>query len=1182
VALTGLSHVVSRSIEFAPVIEAVQKGSKETMVIGASGSSKVIGIAAMFQALLQRGSGVSFLVVTPDHYHAEQIYLTLENIVTSNRVALFPAISTMPHESVVTEPELRAMRMAVLGKLLCQETSIIVAPVEALSRYLLPPQVFRSYCENLTQGEAIDLDKLIEKLIAGGYQRVDLVEDPGQFSLRGGIIDIFCPTFSNPVRIELFDDEIDSIREFDQIDQRSYKRHQTVYITPAREFFMPDRLKKDALIEINKAVSEQALRLSRAKESTADTLRQTVARHIEYIENRVYDSSLEQYQPYFYPNQATLLDYFSKKICILDEPSRVYESMETIEKEYMEQHVDGLAKGRALPAEARMFCPWTDLFERFQHGRVVYFSTLAHRVPGMSPTQSINVSSRLPDVFHGKIKLLTQELERAKREGFSILLALSSEGRAKRMTEWLIEEGIPARFVLRPEDEIRPGNVIVTSGYLEAGFDLPLTRLLVLSDAEIQGKAKQKVRGTRGPKGTRIRDWNELNEGDYVVHVNHGIGKYTGVKTIGVSGVHKDYLVVKYAGEDVLYVPVDQVSLLQKYVGGSDEVSPKVNKLGGSEWSKVKRKVKESVREVAKDLLELYAARETVKGNAFSPDTVWQREFEDAFEFEETPDQLKAAKEVKDDMEKPRPMDRLLCGDVGYGKTEVALRAAFKAVMDGFQVAMLVPTTILAQQHYRTVTARLAKFPVTVKVLSRFESASKQGGTIKGLKDGSVDIVIGTHRLLSKDVQFKNLGLVIIDEEQRFGVKQKEKLKQLRKSIDVLTLSATPIPRTLHMALVGVRDMSVIETPPEDRYPIRTYIVEYNEDTIRDAILREKARGGQVYFVFNRVQGIERIAEQLSRLIPEVSIAVAHGQMGERELEQVMLDFMNGLYDVLVCTTIIETGMDIPNVNTLIIYDADKFGLSQLYQLRGRVGRSNRIAYAYCCYRKDQVLTEDAEKRLQAIKEFTDLGSGFRIAMRDLEIRGAGNILGAEQHGFIASVGFELYCRLLEESITELSGEIEEEPHEPVLDLAVDAYIDDEYINDSRQKVEIYKRIARLKSQSDIDEFTVELEDRYGPVTPSVGKLLKVALIKAIAQKIGVDSIAQEARHVVFRFLPDVQIPADCLRACVEEFRGKVTVVHGNSPLIRIRPGLNQDELLEVVTRICMNIRDSLPRASGE
>ncbi|HHV43296.1 MAG TPA: transcription-repair coupling factor [Firmicutes bacterium] len=1181
-ALTGLSHLVSRSQEFAPVVDTVIRGAQETLVIGASGSLRIVGIAAIFQTLAQRGSKIPFLVVAPDQYHAEQIYLTLENILTSKRVALFPAISTMPHESVIAERELHGMRVAVIGRLLAEESLIVVASAEALSRYLLPPQVFRAYCTGLTVGETVELEQLMDRLVAGGYQRVDLVEDPGQFSLRGGILDIFCPILTNPVRIELFGDEIDSIREFDPADQRSYRRHQSVYITPAREFFVPEHLRKDAFIEIKKALEEQVVRLDRAKDSPSSTLRQTVARHLEFIENGIYDSALEQYQPYFYPNQATLLAYFPRMICILDEPSRIKESLENVEKEYMEQHLSGLAKGRALPGEARMFCPWSELFPEFKRGRLLYFSTLAQRIEGMSPTHTVNVSSRLPDVFHGKMNLLLQELERAKREGFAILLSLSSESRAKRITEWLTEEGVPARYVLRPEDEIRPGNIIITSGYLEAGFDLPLTRLLVLTDAEIRGKAKQKVRSRRGPQGTRIRDWNELNEGDYVVHVNHGIGKYLGVKNINVSGVQKDYLVVKYAGEDILYVPVDQVNLLQKYVGGGDEASPKLNKLGGTEWTKVKRKVKESVREIAKDLLELYAARETVPGRAFSPDTVWQREFEDAFEYEETPDQLRAVQEVKADMEKPRPMDRLLCGDVGYGKTEVALRAAFKAVMDGCQVAILVPTTILAQQHYRTVSERLRNFPVTVRVLSRFESPSKQKQTIKDLKTGAVDIVIGTHRLLSKDVEFKNLGLVIIDEEQRFGVKQKEKLKQLRTSVDVLTLSATPIPRTLHMALVGVRDMSVIETPPEDRYPIRTYIVEYNPETIRDAILREKARGGQVYFVYNRVQGIERMAEELRLLVPEVSVVVAHGQMGERELEQVMLDFMDGAYDVLVCTTIIETGMDIPNVNTLIVYDADKFGLSQLYQLRGRVGRSNRIAYAYCCYRKDQVLTEDAEKRLQAIKEFSDLGSGFRIAMRDLEIRGAGNILGAEQHGFIASVGFELYCRLLEESIAELSGQVKEELPEPLLDFAVDAYIDDEYIADSRQKVDIYKRISALGSQREIQEFVVELEDRYGPVTPSVDKLLRVAAIRIMAREVGVESIAQEARYVVFRFHPEAQVPPSALRACVEQFRGKLTVLHGQPPRIRIRPGLEQDELLDIITTVLKNIQASLAEASGQ
>ncbi|NLW46335.1 MAG: transcription-repair coupling factor, partial [Firmicutes bacterium] len=658
--------------------------------------------------------------------------------------------------------------------------------------------------------------------------------------------------------------------------------------------------------------------------------------------------------------------------------------------------------------------------------------------------------------------------------------------------------------------------------------------------------------------------FTDLKAGDYVVHISHGIGQYMGIETLEIAGGHRDYLRIQYAGEDRLFVPTDQINMLQKYVGVED-VPPKLNKLGGGDWQKVKNRVKESIRDLAEELLDLYAQREVTPGHEFTPDTVWQYEFEESFYYEETPDQLKAVSEIKKDMERPKPMDRLLCGDVGYGKTEVAMRAAFKGIMDGKQVGVLVPTTILAQQHFLTFRDRFAGFPVNIKVLSRFQTTKEQNKIIDGVLSGEVDLLIGTHRLLSADVHFKDLGLLIVDEEQRFGVVHKEKLKELRQNVDVLTLTATPIPRTLHMSLVGIRDISLIETPPRDRYPIRTHVLEYNEEVIREAIQRELDRQGQVYFVYNRVESIEKMAGYLQNLLPKARISIAHGQMDEDQLERVMLDFYDYEVDILVCTTIIETGLDISNVNTLIVYDADRFGLSQLYQLRGRVGRSNRIAHAYFCYRKDKVLSENAEKRLAAIREFTELGSGFKIAMRDLEIRGAGNLLGPEQHGQIASVGFELYCRLLDETIRERKGEAVPELPEPVVEIPVDAYIPDSYITDGKQKVDIYKKIAVAGTVQQVDEITGEIIDRFGTPPKPVENLLNTAKLKALARELGFASIAKERAEVIGKLHVGLGVDYERILSILQKYKSQFRYQPGRPPLFRWRAGVSLDDLLKVI-----------------
>lgn len=806
-------------------------------------------------------------------------------------------------------------------------------------------------------------------------------------------------------------------------------------------------------------------------------------------------------------------------VLIMDEPTRIRETARQMEREEAEWQTALLGQGEYLPGLKVSFT-YEELFQQNPLD-VIYLSLFMRQTPGIQPQNIVQILCRGMQQFHGQMHALKTEWERWIKGRYRVIFTAGTEERAERLIRVLADYGMEVTKDTSENPPV-PGHPVVRIGTLLGGFEMSATRLAVITEGEVFTQRRRRARRiAKMDYAEKIKDYQDLKPGDYVVHVNHGIGRYAGIETLEVDGRHKDYLLIQYAGNDKLYVPVEQIEQVQKYIG-SEEKKPKVYSLGGSEWSKVKNRVRSSVQDIAAELIQLYAKRQAAKGYAFSKDTPFQREFDAMFPYEETPDQLRSIEEIKRDMERDRPMDRLLCGDVGYGKTEVAIRAAFKAVMDGKQVAVLVPTTILAQQHYETFRERFADFPVEIRVLSRFRTRKEQRETIKGLKDHTVDIVIGTHRLLSKDVQFRDLGLLIIDEEQRFGVKHKEKIKQMKHNVDVLTLTATPIPRTLHMAMIGVRDLSVIETPPENRFPVQTYVLEYSAALVREAIERELARGGQVYFLYNQVHNIDQMADQVRQLVPEARVAVAHGQMPETELEKVMLDFLDGEYDVLVSTTIIETGVDIPNVNTLIIYDADKMGLSQLYQLRGRVGRSNRIAYAYFTYQRDKVLSEAAEKRLQAIKEFTELGSGFKIAMRDLAIRGAGNLLGAEQHGHIASVGFELYSQMLKEAIEELQGKEEKEKSvEPEIELKVDAYLPAEYIRDEKQKIEIYKKIRSVRTLEEARDLEEEIEDRFGDLPEPVINLLRVARIRAYAVQYGIEQVVQEKGEIVIRFSPD-------------------------------------------------------------
>jgi len=1139
--LSGLLPTIQELPDFQEVQSAARRGVREQLVSGIGGSLKTAFVAALFQ---EKPQGMLYLTYNP--LQAAKAVEDLESFLGKEHVFLYPTEELLPHELVRPNWEIAGQRLAALRALFTNSPAVVVAPIRAILEPVLEPEELKKYYVDLRVGDEVDLEALSSILTSSGYERVDLVEGRGQFSIRGGIVDLFPPDRQLPLRLEFFDRELDSLREFEPDSQRSVRNLQEASVCPAWELPYP----RDLSAELEK-IKEAAEKIPGLDREARRLIEERTAEHLEKLKTGSYFPGLSLYAPAIVP-LTSFFSYFQGKLVILDEPNRIRESALAFDYEFAELYTDKLSKGLTLPLEQEFFFQWDEIAKELKDFRLLYFSLLGKRMSGMRLEKTAVLGSRTVEHFSGRMEELAESVRQWQREKYRILFVVTDQQRGQRLVEALSQFELSPVFKPHLDSPPSAGVPYVSLGRLEAGWEVPRGKLIVLTENELFGRTRKKRRVRIRDKGIEISSFQDLQPGDYVVHVNHGIGQYLGVETLEIDGKKRDYLQIKYAGEDKLYVPVDQIAFLQKYVGVED-TPPKLSNLNSSDWNRAKKKVRDSVQEMAINLLELYAQREAIRGHAFSPDTVWQKDFEDAFPYEETPDQLRAIEEVKRDMEKPRPMDRLLCGDVGYGKTEVALRAAFKAVMDGKQVAVLVPTTILAQQHYNTFRERFAGYPVKVASLSRFQTAKEQRMVLRGLEKGEVDIVIGTHRLLGKDVKFKDLGLMVIDEEQRFGVAQKEILKEMRSTVDVLTMTATPIPRTLHMAMVGVRDMSVIETPPEDRYPVRTYVLEFEPQIIAEAINREMGRGGQVFFVYNNVNAIPSMAAYLQGLVPGARIAIAHGQMPEGELEQVMMDFLEGEADILLCTTIIETGLDMPNVNTLIVYDADRFGLAQLYQLRGRVGRSNRIAYAYFTYQKDKVIGEDAEKRLVAIREFSELGSGFKIAMRDLEIRGGGNILGPEQHGFINTIGFELYCKMLEEAIAELRGQSREEEPEPVIDLDLDAYIDDDYIPNSRQKLSFYKRLAAADSKAEVEELADELLDRYGEWPESVVNLLKVAKIKAMAKKMGIEAITADNFNFVVRFSHNAKIDPRKLVELVQKRRYPLSLVAGQNPQLKLR-----------------------------
>lgn len=1047
------------------------------------------------------------LILAEDERRAREIYEDYRFY--DRKVYSYPAKDLLFFQADIHGNLLIRQRMKVIKALLEEKELTVVTSIDGCMDFLESLEKIKEQLIHYESDSTVDIEQLKNQLVALGYERVGQVEMPGQFSVRGGIVDIYCLTEENPWRIELWGDEIDSIRSFDPESQRSLENLEELTIYPA----------------------------------------------VEHIGDK---------------DMVSFLDYFPEErtIIFLDEPNRLTEKGGAVEEEYRQSRMHREEKGsRNLPEN--WLCSFEQLQKELNKRNCISVCALEPKQAGWKVREKFYLEVKSISAYNNSFELLVKDLHQYKKQGYRIALLSGSRTRAERLAKDLQEEGLAAFYGQDYDREICPGEIMVVYGHAKKGFEYPLIKFAVMTESDIFGQ-EQKKKKKKNYSGSRIQDFAELSIGDFVVHEKHGLGIYRGIEKVEVDRIVKDYIKIEYRGGSNLYIPATQLDCLQKYSGADASKAPKLNKLGTQEWNKTKSKVRGAVKNIAKELVELYAVRQEKEGYVCGPDTVWQREFEEMFPYEETEDQLSAIEDAKRDMESTRIMDRLICGDVGYGKTEVALRAAFKEVQESRQVAYLAPTTILAQQIYNTFVQRMKEFPVRVELLCRFRTPAQQKKAIEDLKKGQVDVIIGTHRILSKDVQFKNLGLLIVDEEQRFGVTHKEKIKQLKKDVDVLTLTATPIPRTLHMSLIGIRDMSVLEEPPMDRMPIQTYVMEYDEETVREAINRELRRGGQVYYVYNRVTDIADVALRIAKLVPDARVDFAHGQMSERELENVMYSFVNGDIDVLVSTMIIETGLDISNVNTMIIHDSDRYGLSQLYQLRGRIGRSNRTAYAFLMYRKNVMLKETAEKRLAAIREYTDLGSGFKIAMRDLELRGAGNLLGAQQHGHMNAVGYDLYCKMLNEAVKEAKGIHTMEDFETSVDLNVDAYIPDSYISNEFQKLDIYKRIAGIETQQDYDDMLEELLDRFGEPGKAVLNLLAIAKLKAIAHQGYVTEIKQTGKTVRFTLYEKARLNTEGFPALMQKYRRGLQFKNEQEPKFILEP---QGNLILALTEFAEELK---------
>lgn len=1059
---------------------------------------------------------------------------------------------------------------------------VVVAPVSSAIKKLPPHDEYR--IKNLTfrVGEEYSFSSIAAMLTDLGYERYPLVEGTGQFSIRGGIADVFPPDMDDPVRIEFFGDEVDSIRTFDSQNQRSLDNLRTVTICPAEELTGDADFLRDGVARLKKEYLKRAKEVERTEEDPdmaavlSDKIRQTADEVAERILEKRETSVLRHYLHYFYPHPEYIWDYMEPgSLIALDDPDRSFDALELTDREKASDFTLNLERGTAVPRDRESLSGTEDLLKLMKERDLTVFTPFPKRVKGIEKFDQVyDIRSRQPLSFEGKMSVLSSEIASYLKRGYTVNLVSASEERLANLREFAERE------------DLKGINFI--NGSLTRGIELSSDKKVWLTDTDIFGRSRKGKKRKSRSRTQMLNSFSGLSIGDYVVHENHGIGRFDGIHKLKVEGEIKDYIKIRYLGKDLLYVPVEQMDLVQKYIG-NEEGEPRINKLSGGEWKATKQKARAAIAVMAQDLIELYARRQVKPGFAFPEDTPWQREFEDDFPYEETDDQLKATEEIKHDMESPLSMDRLLLGDVGFGKTEVAARAIFKCLTAGKQAVMLVPTTILANQHYYTLKERFEKYPFKVEVLSRFRSQAQQKDTVEKLARGEVDLVIGTHRLLSKDVRFKDLGLLVVDEEQRFGVDHKEAIKKLKANVDVLTLSATPIPRTLNMSLTGIKDVSFIEEPPEERYPVQTYVMEEDDSVVREVIQREIGRGGQVFCVYNRVRGLSRVADKIRELVPEARVLTAHGQMGENALEDVMMQFIDHDADVLVSTTIIESGLDIQNANTMVILDSERYGLSQLYQMRGRVGRSARLAYCYLMYKKDKSLTEAQEKRLKAIREFTEFGAGFKVAMKDLEIRGAGNMLGTAQSGHIASIGYELYCKMVDNAVRALKGEIvTDDREESTMEFPVSAYIPDTYISDENLKLEMYKKISGVTSREDIEDLSDEFTDRFGDIPKQTQDLMKIAYIRYLSEIMGIEKIrvdkndpqdlklspmalkklgsSKNIRKYILEFRDVNAITPFGILNAKDKFREKFFANMGTRPFIRLRTEIGTD--LDSVTQL--------------
>ena len=1137
--------------EFDEIKKMLKKEQTAIAISGCVDSQKMHMIYGLGDGFLHK------IIVTFHDLRAKELYEDYKFY--DRNVMIYPAKDLIFFQADIHGNQLIMQRMKCLRRIMEGKPVTVITTFDALMAPQVPISVLKEQVIFINMQSSVDEKELAERLVMLGYEKNYQVEAPGQFSIRGGIIDIYDLTEENPYRIELWGEEVESIRSFDQLSQRSIEKLESISIYPATEFVLTGEQLRKGLKEVeaeSKAYSsklrkqmktEEAYRIEKQIRELSETLLEL---------GMSYGAvNLESYVRYFYKELVSFLDFFPKEksIFFLEEPLRIKDHSDAVELEFRESMLHRAEKGYILPGQMDVLFGCGEVAAKLSRRRLVAVSMMDGKNSLFSPERKFDMQARSMPSYHNSFEALVKDLARYRKGGYRVLLLSGSRTRAKRLAADLQDQGIASAFYTEdPEREVAGGEVMTYYGRVLKGFEYPLIKFVVISESDIFGAEKKKKRRHKKYEGQKIRDFAELKIGDYVVHESHGLGVYRGIEKVEVEHVTKDYIKIEYRDGGNLYILATGLDVIQKYAS-ADAAVPKLNKLGTQEWHKTKEKVRGAVNEVAQDLVELYAARQLKSGYQYGKDTVWQKEFEEMFPYEETEDQISAIEAAKADMESSRIMDRLICGDVGYGKTEIAIRAAFKAVQEGKQVVYLVPTTILAQQHYNTFVQRMKDYPVRIDLLSRFRTRAEQQKTLADLRSGMVDIVIGTHRVLSKDVVYKDLGLLIIDEEQRFGVTHKEKIKKMKDTVDVLTLTATPIPRTLHMSLIGIRDMSVLEEAPSDRLPIQTFVCEYNEELVREAIIRELGREGQVYYVYNRVQYIADIAASIQKLVPEASVAFAHGQMKESELERIMYDFIAGDIDVLVSTTIIETGLDISNVNTMIIHDSDQMGLAQLYQLRGRVGRSNRTAYAFLMYKRDKMLKEVAEKRLQAIREFTDLGSGFKIAMRDLEIRGAGNLLGAKQHGHMQAVGYDLYCKMLGEAVKNLKGISTIEDFTTSIDLDVDAYIPPSYIINETQKLDIYKRIAAIETQKECDDMRDELIDRFGEIPRSADNLLRIALIRMQAHRLFISDVKGGQERIVFALRQDAPIVVEQIPVLIGLYQGRLVFDPKGTPSFSYR-----------------------------